>query len=282
MDLISWHKHFQKSLKGKHSERAITSFFKHLLKGFFDWEPTTLGLSPHKILETFQEEKLKRALQALQADKPLQYVVGFSNFMELPLEVTPATLIPRPETEELVSWILEEYEDAAAKIMALDMCTGSGAIALALKHYKPNWAIEGYDVSRDALAVAKKNASTLQLDVHFGVFDLTDSAFSLPKYDIIVSNPPYVSPDEKREMEVNVLDYEPHLALFTPSDNPLFYYEKLFLLAQKSLQESGRLYVEINPKFHKELEKMALAFGSKRIRMRNDIFGKPRMLCCQL
>ena len=280
MDLISWHKYFQKSLKEKHSERAITSFFKHLLKSFFDWEPTTLGLSPNKMLETAQEEKLKSALQDLLADKPLQYIVGFSDFMELQLEVTPATLIPRPETEELVSWVLEDYKDSLIEIAVIDVCTGSGAIALALKHQRPHWQIDGYDVSSEALEVAERNATNLQLAVYFGILDLTINKSSLPKCDLIVSNPPYVNPDEKTEMEFNVLDYEPHLALFTPNDDPLFYYEKLFVLAQKSLQASGRLYLEINPKYCEELKRMALSYDCKNVESRMDIFGKQRMLCC--
>ena len=280
MTLLNWHQLFQERLQTKHSKPAITTYFKHLLAAFFDWEPTVLGLYPDRELSSSQADELQKALEALQRDKPLQYIIGHTEFMDLTLKVGSDTLIPRPETEELVGWILEDH--GSSRLTVTDLGTGSGCIALALKHYRPDWELHAVDVSIAALTVAEENAKMLSLRVHFHNADLGSSDIALPKCNLIVSNPPYVSFPEKVEMESNVLDYEPHLALFAPEQKPLYFYEQVFKIALKKLSKGGAIYLEINPLFCNELMEMVVSFGFKNPTIRQDLFGKNRMLRCQL
>ncbi|MGB0657420.1 MAG: peptide chain release factor N(5)-glutamine methyltransferase [Flavobacteriaceae bacterium] len=280
MTLLYWHQLFQEHLQTKHSKSAITTFFKHLLAAFFHWEPTVLGLYPERELSPSQGKQLQKALEDLKKDKPLQYIIGHTEFMDLTLRVNPDTLIPRPETEELVGWILEDHGSSA--LTAADLGTGSGCIALALKHYRPHWELHAVDISKAALAIAEENAKALSLAVHFHKGDLRSSAIALPNCKLIVSNPPYVSFSEKIEMQSNVLDYEPHLALFAPEQKPLYFYEQVFKLALKKLSKGVAIYFEINPLFCDELMEMVVSFGFKNPTIRQDLFGKNRMLRCQL
>ena len=275
MELLQWHKRFLDSLANDYTPNEITDLFKRLLIGFFDWEPTILGLEPNRQLSIEQELQLSKALEDITSHRPLQYILGHTYFMGLQIKVTPATLIPRPETEELVSWVLETHKYEAMNV--LDIGTGSGCIALGVKHQRPNWTVHALDVSEDALKVARKNSKQLALDIQF-IQTSIDNAQAENEYHIIISNPPYVTLEEKKEMKPNVLDYEPHLALFVPPEDPLIYYEQIFQFAQTSLHRRGEIFLEINPHFCQALQDLALSYGFQKHRLRTDIFEKKRLL----
>ena len=279
MTLIEWHNKYQAQLQGRYEVDAIRFYFKQLIDVFFGLGTTTLGLHPNWELNLPEERLLETALSRLLDNEPLQYILGHTSFMGMDLKVNSHTLIPRPETEELVAWVLEST-DSKGRVV-LDVGTGSGCIALALKKARSNWIIHALDVSPEALDLAKQNAKNLRLELDWFQADIKALPKTLPNFDIIISNPPYVTAEEKKYMRENVLDYEPHLALFTPEGEPLFYYKKIMEMAQKKLRPTGRVYLEINPMFYYELREMVVSFGFKKIELRKDIFHKKRMLCCQ-
>ena len=277
MELIQWHKRFLDSLANDYTPNEITDLFKRLLIGLFDWEPTMLGLEPDRQMSIEQELQLSKSLEDITNHRPIQYIIGHTYFMGLQIDVTPATLIPRPETEELVSWVVEKSTYEALNV--LDIGTGSGCIALGVKHQRPNWTVHALDVSKDALTVARKNSKQLALDIQFIHTSIANAQTENEnEYHIIISNPPYVTVEEKKDMKPNVLDYEPHLALFVPPEDPLIYYEQIFQFAQTSLHRKGKIFLEINPHFCQALQDLAVSYGFQKHRVRTDIFGKKRLL----
>ena len=243
----------------------------------------TLGMNQVEAIlyhdqEITQEKKreLQRVCQELSKDIPIQYIYQKAHFLGLSLYVDSRVLIPRQETEELVDWIVTTHM-AAPQLRILDIGTGSGAIAIALKKHLPQASLTAIDISEGALAVAQQNAKRhgvaitfLQQDI-LGVEDLGIS------YDIIVSNPPYVRELEKKEMHANVLDYEPSLALFVPDDNPLLFYEKIAEIAAQNLTEGGALYFEINQYLGKQTLEMLHKKGFKAL-PRKDLNDNDRMI----
>jgi len=187
-------------------------------------------------------------------------------------------LIPRPETEELVKWVLSDFKDAEDHYNVLELGTGSGCIAISLAKEQSKFHIEALEVSKAALGVAQKNALHHNVEIDFIYQDMRELEVWDKPLNIMISNPPYIEPDEKKEMLPNVLDYEPHLALFTPENEPLYFYKKIILLAQSGLDSNGCLYLEINPKFEEDLLTFIKTATFKDIEVRNDIFGKNRML----
>ena len=243
----------------------------------------TLGMNQVEAIlyhdqEIAQEKKmeLQRVCQELRENIPIQYIYQKAYFLGLSLYVDSRVLIPRQETEELVDWIVTTHM-AAPQLRILDIGTGSGAIAIALKKHLPQASLTAIDISEGALAVAQQNAKRhgvaitfLQQDI-LGVEDLGTS------YDIIVSNPPYVRELEKKEMHANVLDYEPSLALFVPDDNPLLFYEKIAEIAAQNLTEGGALYFEINQYLGKQTLEMLHKKGFKAL-PRKDLNDNDRMI----
>lgn len=218
-------------------------------------------------------------INRLKAGEPVQYVTGVADFYGLQLKVSPAVLIPRPETEELVEWLLEENAPGGP-LQVLDIGTGSGCIALATKHQRPEWSVEAVDVSQDALAIAKENAENLGLELTFHSEDIHDPTLTFPEgyFDIIVSNPPYIPPSEKDKMSASTLAHEPELALFVPEKDPLLFYGRALELGQLSLRPNGRLYVETNEYNNDLVAKLFKRFGYRDVETRNDLQGKPRMV----
>lgn len=243
----------------------------------------TLGMNQVEAIlyhdqEIGQEKKmeLQRVCQELSKNIPIQYIYQKAHFLGLSLYVDSRVLIPRQETEELVDWIVTTHM-AAPQLRILDIGTGSGAIAIALKKHLPQASLTAIDISEGALAVAQQNAKRhgvaitfLQQDI-LGVEDLGTS------YDIIVSNPPYVRELEKKEMHANVLDYEPSLALFVPDDNPLLFYEKIAEIAAQNLTEEGTLYFEINQYLGQQTLEMLHKKGFKAL-LRKDLNDNDRMI----
>lgn len=234
-----------------------------------------------KELTDQQSAQLAAALQALLEHQPVQYVTGSSWFYGMELQVNANVLIPRPETEELVEWIVQDVRDS--KLLnrrILDIGTGSGAIPLALKKELPAATVWALDVSPGALDTARANAQQQKLDVHFEQVDILDitAARSLPMFDIIVSNPPYICQRERTDMQEQVVAYEPSIALFVPDEDALLFYRQIGLLAKEKLNPGGALYFEINEAFGKETAGLLTEQGYINVEVRKDLFGKDRMV----
>ena len=215
----------------------------------------------------------------------MQYILGTTSFYDLEFEVNNDVLIPRPETEELVAWILSNIEitKSANKLKILDIGTGSGCIAISLAKNISNSEVFAIDVSEKALAVAQKNASTNEVKVIFIEENILNTESLHQTFDVIVSNPPYVRNLEKQEIHKNVLDYEPHLALFVEDDDDaLLFYRKIAHLAQKNLSENGQLYFEINQYLGKQMIELLQEKGFKNIELKKDIYGNDRMILCSI
>lgn len=213
-------------------------------------------------------------LQKLRAHEPIQYIFGHTEWRGLDLLVTPATLIPRPETAELIDWILDSC-DKIQPLHVLDIGTGSGCIAIALKKSAPLWQVIGIDISQDALEIAHENAKRNSVEVEWTQADILSpiTNYRFPILDIIVSNPPYICHREKANMDARVLDYEPHSALFVPDDEPLLFYRRI-----AAMKSAKSLYFEINEAYGKEVCDMLKELGYTDIQLKHDIYGKPRMV----
>jgi release factor glutamine methyltransferase len=230
-------------------------------------------------------KKWQTIISELKTEKPIQYITGEAWFYGLRFEVNENTLIPRPETEELVEWIVKGLKEKGKEQRVLDIGTGSGCIPIALKKEIPNAAVFAIDISEKALEMARKNALDNQVEVNFIQQDiLQSSTLQLSKssnllFDVIVSNPPYVRNLEKQEIKRNVLDYEPHLALFVDDLDALLFYRKIAQLAWKSLAPNGKLFFEINQYLGKETVELLEQLGFKNIELRKDFMGNDRMIC---
>ncbi|WP_420461098.1 peptide chain release factor N(5)-glutamine methyltransferase [Neolewinella sp.] len=237
-----------------------------------------LGQQPRE-LSAHEENLAQTTLQRLLAGEPVQYVTGIADFYGLQLQVTPDVLIPRPETEELVEWILEDYPGKEVRNV-VDLGTGSGCIPLALKSRRPVWQCEGWDISEAALAVAVANRDRLGVDVMFGQGDMRHNDAFLPgeRCDILVSNPPYIPPSERAQMGASTLSYEPEVALFTPEEDPLLYYRHIATIGWSVLVNGGRVYVEVNEFNSERVEELFQAGGYTQVQRRRDLQGKWRML----
>jgi len=268
--------HFEKELKGLYSPEEIKNFYFHVLSHLLEIPKLLILSQPDKKIDKKVEERTHSIIEKLKKKVPLQYILGQVDFYGLILAVSPAVLIPRPETEELVEWIIKDYKGQNAAI--LDICTGSGCIALALKQNLPKASLTGLDVSAEALQVARKNALKLNLDIDLIEADALNLTLKLVP-DVIVSNPPYVLPEEKLTMHDNVLLYEPHLALFVPENDPLIFYRSIANFA-KSVNRNITLYFEINETKAAELTLLFKEMGFKNIEVREDINGRDRMLKC--
>ena len=236
-------------------------------------------------LSADEGKKMEEIIERLQNAEPVQYILGEADFAGRTFHVEPGVLIPRPETAELCRWIEEE----ASKKRILDICTGSGCIAITLALDMEDAEVEGWDISEDALRVAQTNATTMNARnvkvVHHDALSLTkdlkdirESISVNEKWDVIVSNPPYICEKEKKDMEKNVLEHEPGIALFVPDEDPLLFYRAIAEYAAIALKPGGCLYFEINPIYEKEMRKMLSAFQFIHIETREDAFGKKRMM----
>lgn len=278
MKLIEARNQFRTSLKGLHTVAECDYYFKMILSSLLDIDPISIALEPNLNLQSSQQSKLKSVLEDLLTEKPLQYILGEVPFRKLNLKVNSSVLIPRPETEELVGWILEDYTKLNHKVELIDLGTGSGCVALSLKKEQSFFSVYALDIDQPILDLVQQNAEENKLEINCIKGDINDLHKLKLKVEVIVSNPPYITPKEKEEIKNNVLNFEPYQALFVPQDNPLLYYQKILEYAEESLQSKGRIYFEINPLFESEMEALIFSFDSYTITKRLDIFGKIRML----
>lgn len=287
---------FLKELSFLNDEGEAESFFYLILENLHDLKRIDLALQPDLELSDDDLLKWEAIISELKTNKPIQYILGETEFFGLPFEVNENTLIPRPETEELVELILVESRRSTLGIIELsktkveslrilDIGTGSGCIAISLAKNLPNAKVSAIDVSEKALETAKKNASTNNVIVNFILADvLTLSSLDFEncaKFDVIVSNPPYVRNLEKVEIKPNVLEFEPHLALFVDDNDALLFYRKIAVLAKEYLSDNGRLYFEINQYLGQETVELLEGLGFKNIILKQDIYGNDRMISAE-
>ena len=263
--------YYIKQLNGIVQEREIISLAYISIDFLLGYNRSDCIIHSDKDITSEVSDKIKQIIADLKTNKPIQHIIGETEFYELKFKVNEHTLIPRPETEELVKWILQHEFTSA-----LDIGTGSGCIAIALRKNK-SAEISAIDVSESALLVAKENAKINEVEINFLLQDILKTT-TLPKVDVIVSNPPYVLDKEKEIMLDNVLNNEPHLALFVPDNNPLLFYKKIAELAFTSLSKNGLLFFEINERFGKQTVAMLNAIGFVDIELKKDINDKDRMI----
>ena len=282
MKIKEYRTQFIQDLTALYGEDEAESFFYLILENQQQLKRIDLALQPDLILSTDALKVWDQFLQQLKNEIPVQYVLGNTSFFGLDFEVNTNVLIPRPETEELVEWILNSLQSTVTnqKVKIIDIGTGSGCIAISLAKNIPHAHVTALDVSVDALATAKKNAQNNQVTVAFKNQNILETYDLQEQFDVIVSNPPYVRNLEKVEIKKNVLDYEPHLALFVENDNALIFYKKIAELAQKNLKPNGFLFFEINQYLGKETLDLLENLNFKNIELRKDIYGNDRMIQC--
>ena len=277
---------FLQELSSLYEEQEIESFFYIILEKLHGLKRIDLALNPQTVMDGAHLKQWKNIVAELKKQRPVQYIFGETTFYGLSFLVNENTLIPRPETEELVELIIEStnYELRNTKLKVLDIGTGSGCIAISLAKYLPTSEVFAIDISEKALATAKKNAELNKVAIDFISTNILDivtlsAVAGLDKqFDIIVSNPPYVRNLEKDEIKPNVLEYEPHLALFVDDIDPLLFYRKIAELAIKNLNPNGKLYFEINQYLGKETVELVKSFGFKNVKLIKDIYGNDRMI----
>ena len=272
--------HFFESLKGIHDENEVESFFFILTEYLHNLKRIDLALNPSFEISEAEVQKWESIISELKTEKPIQYIIGETWFYDSKFYVNEHTLIPRPETEELVDWIVatEKKNDKKEKLTILDIGTGTGCIPISLKKNIPQAEVSAIDVSEEALKVAQKNALENKVAINFILQNILEIEDLKQQFDIIVSNPPYVRNMEKQEIKKNVLAFEPHLALFVEDNDALLFYRKIAQLALKSLTPNGLLFFEINQYLGKETVELLENLGFKNIELKKDIYGNDRMI----
>ncbi|MFD2552128.1 peptide chain release factor N(5)-glutamine methyltransferase [Bizionia sediminis] len=275
---------FHQELDAIYGSEEVGSFFNLLIQHYLDLNRITLVLEPQLAVTKQEEQPLFEALSRLKQEEPIQYIIGETAFFGLQFKVTKDTLIPRPETEELVAWVLKtEGLATQTPLRVLDVGTGSGCIAISLATQLPQAEVYAVDISKKALEVARVNAQINKAPVVFVEADIlqlhqpwleTKNGF----FDVVVSNPPYVRQLEKAYMRNNVLNYEPHQALFVSNNKPLVFYEAIVQHAKQVLKPQGHLFFEINEYLATDMVNLLNNYGFKQVELKTDIFGKQRML----
>lgn len=276
MRTADYHSHLVAEMSPRVGAGEARSLARLVLEDVFHWRE-----GQRARLLTQDEEILAWTIEnRLKSGEPVQYITGIADFYGLQLKVSPAVLIPRPETEELVELILEDHPDGES-LRVLDVGTGSGCIPLALKSQRPNWQLTGLDVSTEALKVARENDRQQGAEI-----DWLESDFLEEKpagtFNIIVSNPPYITPSEKEKMSTSTLQHEPELALFVPEEDPLLFYRQIGEFAINALAPGGSLYFELNEFNYSETGALMKQLGFREVMARQDLQGKYRMLRCRV
>ena len=265
------------SLYGELEAQAIVCLLFEDLLGI---RKTDIFTKNSDVLSKSDLIKLKYAEADLLQQIPIQHIVGFAYFMDLKIKVNKDVLIPRPETEELIQLVLNDFKDASIRI--LDIGTGSGCIAISIKNKLPKANVQAIDVSEKALNLAKENAKVNGVDVEFTQIDILNEREWLKlnkrNFDVIISNPPYVTQSDKLQMQKNVLEYEPELALFVPEENPLLFYKSIAEFSKRYLVPKGKIYLEINEGLANETKSLYIDSGFFNVDFLQDMMGKKRMM----
>ena len=290
MTIKQYRAHFNESLKHLYPTSEIDSFFFIISDEYMGFKRIDIVLKSDFLIDKKSLNLMQIATKQLEQEIPIQYIIGKTEFFGLPFNINKEVLIPRPETEELVEQVLKEVSltkicktttdetTNEKQLKILDIGTGSGCIAISLKKQLPSSKISAMDVSDKALRVANKNALLNKVDINFIHQDILKTTNLDKLYDVIVSNPPYVRELEKKEMKNNVLNNEPHLALFVDNKNPLLFYNKIAELAENFLTKNGQIHFEINQYLGKETIKLLAEKGFKNIQLKKDIFGNDRII----
>jgi release factor glutamine methyltransferase len=269
---------FKQGLNDLYNNNETEALTLWVVSEIMELSKATIKAFPEKELTVLQQELSSSILMELKTGKPLQYILGYTEFYGLKFVVNPAVLIPRPETEELVEWILNSV-DTKKQFSILDIGTGSGCIPISLKKNLPNTSISAIDISLEALQTAKINAQLNEVDIDFIEADILNDLQPIThKLQLIVSNPPYVTPADKTQMHLNVVDFEPHNALFVPQEDPLLFYKAIADFALVNLTPGGLLFLEINESYWQETKYLLSSKGFKNIELRKDMSGKDRMI----
>ena len=277
MTVNDYKKRFLNQLPAFYDETERLNLFYMIMEFVLNYNKVDVVLNGNDSVLIENQQKIDEVFNRLQNNEPIQYITQQANFFGYDFKVSPATLIPRPETEELVDWVLTEMKKQPQKNWrVLDIGTGTGCIPITIKKEFPFAKVFAIDISVDALKIAQENAINLKADVTFIQQDILQTE-QLDVYDIIISNPPYVRNLEKAEINENVLQHEPHLALFVDDNDPLIFYRKITQLAQKSLNENGMLFFEINQYLGIEMQEMVSAYF-KTIELKKDFIQNDRMM----
>lgn len=282
MTLKNFRTYFTDTLKEIYPKTEIDTFFFLLIEEKLNLQRVDSVMQPNFLIIDAILSELKVILKRLLKEEPIQYIIGNTEFYGLPFKVNKNTLIPRPETEELVEWVLKEVTELQIrkieKISILDIGTGTGCIPISLAKNLSNSSISAIDVSGDALKVAQQNATLNNVEISFLEMDILETKELPQQYNLIVSNPPYIRELEKGEIKNNVLENEPHLALFVEDNNPLIFYSKIADLARIHLKKGGILFFEINQYLGKETVEMLKQKDYNTITLKKDLFGNDRMV----
>lgn len=267
----------ERSLKGTYTAPELGSVGKAICVELLGISELSFYTKEALAPDSERDRKLDNALSRLASGEPLQYLLGYTPFCGLHYKVDSRVLIPRPETAELVEWVLQECKGKRHGRL-LDIGTGSGCIAITLARGLADWYVKAYDVSTGALEVARENSQINHADVQFEQMDILNCNEHGGEYNVIVANPPYIMESEKVDMEYRVIGFEPHLALFAPEEDPLLFYRAIAEYGCNNLEHGGSLYFEINPLQAERLHSLLEVMGYHHIESRDDIYGKTRMI----
>ena len=251
--------------------------YKIILKELCEIDPIKIALEPNFNLSSESEDILVNKMKMIINDYPIDYIINKKNFYGIDFYINENVLIPRPETEELVDWLIKDNLNIDDQKSVIDLCTGSGCIGISIDINNSYLDVTISDISTDALKVCKTNKKNLNSNVKIIQLDLNSISEVNKKYDIIVSNPPYLHPSESNQLDKNV-KFEPDIALFTPEDDPLFFYEKILKFASINLSENGIIYLEINPNFIEEFNELLTNYSINHVNFKDDFRGKKRLV----
>lgn len=265
-------------LLNSYPEQEIENFIYLIFEHLLSYTKIDIHIHRDNIISNSFKKQIFEITNDLKKNKPIQYIFGKTEFFGLPFRISSDVMIPRQETEELVNWIIKENTEENTKI--LDIGTGCGCIAIALAKFMNNPVIEALDISKKAVELAESNAQLNKVSLRLYIYDILQRRKNQMqiKYDIIVSNPPYVRESEKSILQENVINYEPHEALFVPDHDPLLFYTAIAKFGLRNLSERGMIYFEINELLTNQVEKKLYKYGYKRVEVKKDINGKDRMV----
>lgn len=279
--------HIRTSIKSKYEDAELNKIAELILENITGIAHGKLNFYKDTVLHEVQHAKLNAYIRRLKQDEPVQYVLQEAWFYHLKLFVDKKVLIPRPETEELVEWVVKEVRSRHPEnrtqhpgLRILDIGTGSGCIAIALKKNVPFAEVWACDSSQEALQVARRNAKTHAIEINFIQMDFLDAAqrISLPTFDLLISNPPYIPLSDKKFIQPHVLNYEPHVALFAPKNDPLIFYKTIAYFAKQKLAQGGRIFVETHENLTQQVAVLFSFSGFRSVEIKKDMQGKERMV----